>query len=60
MEGEALKYGFTEVKILEKVYALPKNATTSEILGAARAEEAAQRHLKEVKKVKKEHNLDDS
>ena len=60
MEAEALKYGFTDIKIPEKVYALPKDATAEAILGASRAEEAAQRHLREVYKVKKEHNLDDS
>ena len=48
MEVEALKYGFTETKILEKVYALPKDATTDKVLETARAEESAQRHLKEV------------
>ncbi len=42
LEGVALKYmyGYTEVKILEKVYALPKNAVTRVIQGTARAEEA--------------------
>ena len=58
MEAEALKYGLSNVKILEKVYALPKDATTQVILEAARAEEAAQRHLREVEKVKREHQLD--
>ena len=52
MEAETLKYGITDVKILEKVYALPKTATANDILGAARAEEAAQRHMREVEKTK--------
>ncbi len=60
MEAEILKCGLTKVKILEKVYALPKNATTGDILNAARAEESAQRHLKEVEKVHCDHNLSDS
>lgn len=54
MESEALKYGFTDSKILEKVYALPKDVSTQRVLETARAEEAAQRHLKEVEKVKRE------
>ena len=48
IEAETLKYRLTDVKTLEKVYALPKTATTEDILAAACAEEAAQRHMKEV------------
>ena len=59
MEAETLKYGITDVKILEKVYALPKTATANDILGAARAEEAAQRHMREVEKVKKDYNREE-
>ena len=54
METEALKYGFKDVKILEKVYALPKTATSTQVLETARAAEAAQRHLREVDKVRQE------
>ena len=37
-EEEALKYGLTETKILENVYALPKTTTTGDILRASWAE----------------------
>lgn len=60
MEAEALKYGFTDSRILEKVYALGKEATTQKVLEIARAEEAAQKHLREVERVRKDHNLQDS
>ena len=59
METETLKYGITDVKMLEKVYALLKTATANDILGAARAEEAAQRHMREVEKVKKDYNREE-
>ncbi len=42
MEAETLKYRLCNTWVLEKVYALNKDATTEQILGAARAEENAQ------------------
>ena len=57
MEAETLKYGLSNTKVLEKVYALNKDATTEQILAAARGEEDAQRHMREVEKIKKDHHL---
>ncbi len=57
MEVETLKYGLCNTQVLEKVYALNKDATTEQILGAARAEENAQCHMREVEKIKKDHHL---
>ena len=54
IEEEVLKYGLTDPKLLEKVYALPKTATVTQILDAARAEETVQRHLREASKVQRE------
>jgi len=57
MEAETLKYGLSNTRVLEKVYALRKDATTEQILEATRAEEDAQRHMREVEKIKKDHHL---
>ena len=52
-----LKYGLTNSKIIEKVYALPKEADANRVLETARAEEQAQTHIREVEKIRKDHNL---
>ena len=57
LEAETLKYGLTNSKIIEKVYALPKDADASRVLDTARAEEQAQTHIREVEKIRRDHNL---
>ena len=54
---EILKYGLTNTKIIEKVYALQKDADDSRVLDTARAEEQAQTHIREVEKIRRDHNL---
>ena len=46
LEAETLKYGLTNTKIIEKVYALQKDADASRVLDTARAEEQAQTHIR--------------
>ena len=41
LEAKTLKYGLTNSKIIEKVYALPKEADANRVLKTARAEELA-------------------
>ena len=57
LEAETLKYGLTNAKIIEKVYALPKDADANRVLDTARAEEQAQTHIREVEKIRRDHNL---
>ena len=57
LEAETLKYGLTNSKIVEKVYALPKDADASRVLDTARAEEQVQMHIREVEKIRRDHNL---
>ena len=57
LEAETLKYGLTNTKIIEKVYALQKDADASRVLDTARAEEQAQTHIREVEKIRRDHNL---
>ena len=56
LEAETLKYGLTNAKIIEKVYALPKDADANRVLDTARAEEQAQTHIREVEKIRRDHN----
>ena len=56
LEAETLKYGLTNAKIVEKVYALPKDAGANRVLDTARAEEQAQTHIREVEKIRRDHN----
>ena len=55
MEAETLNYGFSEIKTLEKVYALSKPPTAS-IPGAVHAEEATRKHLDGQENIKKDHH----
>ena len=57
LEAETLKYGLTNTKIIEKVYALQKDADASRVLDTARAEEQAQTHIRVVEKIRRDHNL---
>ena len=57
LEAETLKYGLTNAKIIEKVYALQKDVDASCVLDTARAEEQAQTHIREVEKIRRDHNL---
>ena len=57
LEAKTLKYGLTNSKIIEKVYALPKDADANRVLDTARAEEQAQTHIREVEKIRRDHNL---
>ena len=57
LEAETLKYGLTNSKIIEKVYALPKDADASRVLDIARAEEQAQTHIREVEKIRRDYNF---
>ena len=57
LEAETLKYGLTNLKIIEKVYTLPKDADANRVLDTARAEEQAQTHIREVEKIRRDHNL---
>ena len=57
LEAETLKYGLTNTKIIEKVYALQKDTDASRVLDTARAEEQAQTHIREVEKIRRDHNL---
>ena len=57
LKAETLKYGLTNTKIIEKVYALQKDADASRVLDTARAEEQAQTHIREVEKIRRDHNL---
>ena len=57
LEAETLKYGLTNTKIKENVYALQKDADASRVLDTARAEEQAQTHIREVEKIRRDHNL---
>ena len=57
LEAETFKYGLTNSKIIEKVYTLPKDADASRVLDTARAEEQAQTHIREVEKIRRDHNL---
>ena len=50
LEADTLKYGLTNTKIIEKVYALQKDADASRVLDTAIAEEQAQMHIREVEK----------
>ena len=56
LEAETLKYGLTNAKIVEKVYALPKDVGANRVLDTARAEEQAQTHIREVEKIRRDHN----
>ena len=60
LEVETLKYGLTNTKIIEKVYALQKDADASRVLDTARAEKQAQTHKREVEKIRRDHNLGES
>ena len=57
LEAEALKYGLTNTRIIENVYALQKDADASRVLDTARAEEQAQTYIREVEKIRRDHNL---
>ena len=57
LEAETLKYGLTNAKIIEKVYALQKDADANRVLDTARAEEQAQTHIREVEKIRRDYNL---
>ena len=57
LEAETLKFGLTNTKIKEKVYALQKDADASRVLDTARAEEQGQTLIREVEKIKRDYNL---
>ena len=57
LEAETLKFGLTNTKIKEKVYALQKDADASRVLNTARAEEQAQTLIREVEKITRDYNL---
>ena len=57
LEAETLKYGLMNPKVIERIYALPKDAEVNLVLNTARAEEQAQTHIREVEKVRRDHNL---
>ena len=57
LEAETLKFGLTNTKIKEKVYALQKDADASRVLDTARAEEQAQTLIREVEKIRRDYNL---
>ena len=57
LEAETLKYSLTNTKIIEKVYALQKDADASRVFDTARAEEQAQTHIREVEKIRRDYNL---
>ena len=57
LEAETLKHGLTNSKIIEKVYALPKEADANRVLDTVRAEEQAQMHISEEEKIRRDHNL---
>ena len=57
LEAETLKFGLTNTKIKEKVYALQKDADASRVLDTARAEEQAQTLICEVEKIRRDYNL---
>ena len=47
-------------KIIEKVYALPKDADASRVLDITRAEEQAPTHIREVEKIRRDRNLEET
>ena len=51
LEAETLKYGLKNTKIIEKVYALQKEADAGRVLDSAGAEEKAQTHIRKVEKI---------
>ena len=57
LEAETLKYGLMNPKVIERIYALPKDVEVNVVLNTARAEEQAQTHIREVEKVRRDHNL---
>ena len=57
LEAVTLKYGLMNPKVVERIYALPKDAEVNFVLNTARAEEQAQTHIREVEKVRRDHNL---
>ena len=57
LEAETLKHGLMNLKIIEKVYVLPKDADTNRVLDTARAQEQAKMHICEVEKIRRDHNL---
>ena len=57
MELKCPRGCLTNSKIIEKVYALPKDADAKRVLDTARAEEQAQTHIREVEKIRRDHNL---
>lgn len=57
LAAETLKYGLTNTKIIEKVYALQKDADASHVLDTARAEEQVQTDIREVEKIRRDYSL---
>ena len=53
LEAETLRYGSTNTKIMEKVYALQKDTDASRVLDTARTEEQAQTHIREVERIRR-------
>ena len=56
IEAETPKYGLVNAKVLEKVYMLKTDETNTKILEEAHAEEV-QRHIREVERVRRDHNV---
>ena len=54
LEAETLRYGSTNTKIMEKVYALQKDTDASRVLDTARTEEQAQTHIREVERIRRD------
>ena len=54
LEAETLRYGSTNTKIMEKVYALQKDTDASRVLDTARTEEQAQPHIREVERIRRD------
>ena len=57
LKAETLKYGLTNSKIIEKVYALSMDVDASPVLNTTKAEEQGQTHILEVEKIREDHNL---
>ena len=53
LEAETQRYGSTNTKIMEKVYALQKDTDASRVLDTARTEEQAQTHIREVERIRR-------
>ena len=54
LEAETQRYGSTNTKIIEKVYALQKDTDASRVLDTARTEEQAQTHIRELERIRRD------